>query len=103
MTVSLPQEKLNKLVERALATLHHTKRSIREVAEVIELIVSSFPAIKLARLHYLHLEFSKVNLTVFFSVFNDSGVFFTLFCNFKAHLHDIHFGHGTPKFWHAGQ
>ena len=21
----------------------------------------------------------------------------------KAHLHDIHFGHGTPKFWYAGQ
>ena len=21
----------------------------------------------------------------------------------KAHLHDIHFGYGTPKFWHAGQ
>jgi len=22
---------------------------------------------------------------------------------FKAHLHDIHFRHGTPNFWHAGQ
>ena len=22
---------------------------------------------------------------------------------YKAHLHDIHFGHGTSKFWHAGQ
>ena len=21
----------------------------------------------------------------------------------KAHLHDIHSGHGTPKFWHADQ
>ena len=21
----------------------------------------------------------------------------------KAHSHDNHFGHGTPKFWHAGQ
>ena len=38
------QEKLNKLIERASATLHHPKRSIREVAEVIGLIVSSFPA-----------------------------------------------------------
>ena len=61
MTVSLPQEKLNKLIEMASATLLHSKRSIREVAEVIGLIVSSFPAIKLARLHYRHLEFSKVN------------------------------------------
>ena len=61
MTVSLPQEMLNKLIERAPATLPHFKRSIREVAEVIGLIVSSFPAIKLARLHYRHLEFSKVN------------------------------------------
>ena len=60
-TVSLPQEKLNSLIERASATLHHSKRSIREVAEVIGLIVSSFPAIKLARLHYRHLEFSKFN------------------------------------------
>ena len=61
ITVSLPQEKLNKLIERASATLLHSKRSIREVTEVIGLIVSSFPAIKLARLHYRHLEFSKVN------------------------------------------
>ena len=52
---------LNKLIERASATLHHSKRSIQEVAEVIRLIVSSFPAIKLARLHYRHLEFSKIN------------------------------------------
>lgn len=22
---------------------------------------------------------------------------------FKVHLHNIHFGHSTPKFWHAGQ
>ena len=21
----------------------------------------------------------------------------------KAHLHEIHFGYGTPKIWHAGQ
>ena len=27
MAVSLPQEKLNKLIERASATLHHSKRS----------------------------------------------------------------------------
>ena len=31
------------------------------MAEVIGLIVSSFPAIKLARLHYRHLLFSKIN------------------------------------------
>ena len=31
------------------------------MAEVIGLIVSSFPAIKLARLHYRHLKFSKIN------------------------------------------
>ena len=29
--------------------------------------------------------------------------FFRVLQTFKAHLHDIHFGHGTPKFWHAGQ
>ena len=60
MMVSLPQEKLNKLIERASATLPHSERSIRVVAEVIGLIVSSFPTIKLASLHYLHLEFSEV-------------------------------------------
>ena len=61
LTVSLPQGKLNKLIERASATLHHSKRSIREVVEVIGLIVSSSPVIKLARLHYRHLEFFKVH------------------------------------------
>ena len=61
ITVSLPQEKLNKLTERASATLQNSKRSIREVGEVIGLIVSSFPAIKLARLDYRHLEYYKVN------------------------------------------
>ena len=60
MMVSLSQEKLNKLIERASATLTHSKRSIQVVAEVIGLIVSSFPAIKLTRLHYRHLDFSKV-------------------------------------------
>ena len=59
MTVSLLQEKL-KLIERASPTLLNSKRSIREVAEVIALILSSFSATKLARLHYRHLKFSKV-------------------------------------------
>ena len=56
MTVSLPEEKLNKLKEQTLSLPRKPQCSIRELAHVIGLIVSSFPAIKPARLYYRDLE-----------------------------------------------
>ena len=52
MTVSLPEETLNKLKEQTLSLWGKPQCSIRELAHVIGLIVSSFPAIKPARLYY---------------------------------------------------
>ena len=59
LTVSLPEEKLNKLKEKTLSLWEKPRCSIRELAHVIGLIVSSFPAIKPARLYYRHLEVCK--------------------------------------------
>ena len=52
MTVSLPEEKLS--------LWGKPQCSIRELAHVIGLIVSSFPAIKPARLYYRDLEVCKL-------------------------------------------
>ena len=60
MTVSLPEEKLNKLKEQTLSLWEKPQCSIRELAHVIGLIVSSFPAIKPARLYYRDLEVCKL-------------------------------------------
>ena len=60
MTVSLPEEKLNKIKEQTLSSSRKPQCSIRELAHVIGLIVSSFPVIKPARLYYRDLEVCNV-------------------------------------------
>ena len=52
MTVSLPEEKLNKLKEQTLSLWERPQCFIPELAHVIGLIVSSFPVLKPARLYY---------------------------------------------------
>ena len=59
-SVSLPEEKLNKLTEQTLSLSRKPQCSIRELAYVIGLIVCSFPAIKPARLYYRDLEVCKL-------------------------------------------
>ena len=60
MTVSLPEEKVNKLKEQTLALWEKPQCSSRELAHVIGFIVSSFPAIKPAGLYYRDLEVCKL-------------------------------------------
>ena len=60
MTVSLPEKKLNKLQEQTLPLWEKPQCCIREIAHVIGLIVSSFPAIKPARLYHRDLEVCKL-------------------------------------------
>ena len=60
MTVPLPEEKLNKLKEQTLALWEKPQCSIRELAHVIGLVVSSFPSIKPAKLYYRDLEVCKL-------------------------------------------
>ena len=60
MTVSLPEEKGNKFKEQTLALWEKPKCFSRELAHVIGFIVSSFPAIKPARLYYRDLEVCKL-------------------------------------------
>ena len=59
MNVSPPKEKLNKLKEQTLSLWGKLQCSIRELAHVIGLIVSSFPAIEPARPYYRDLEVCK--------------------------------------------
>ena len=60
MTVSLPEEKLNKLKEQTLSLWERPQCSIRELAHVVGLIVSSFSVIKPARLYCRDLEVYKL-------------------------------------------
>ena len=64
MTVALPEEKLIKLKEQILSLCEKPQFSIRELAHVIGLIVSSFPALKPARLYYRDLESVNYKLWV---------------------------------------
>ena len=60
MTISLPEEKVNKLKEQKLALWEKPQCSSRELAHAIGFIVSSFPAIKPAGLYYRDLEVCKL-------------------------------------------
>ena len=51
---------MNKLKEQILALWEKPQCSSRELAHVIGFLVSSFPAIKPARLYYLDLEVCKL-------------------------------------------
>ena len=59
MTVPLPEEKLNKFKGQTLSLWEEPQCSIRELADVIGLIVSSFPVFKPARLYYHDLQVCK--------------------------------------------
>ena len=59
MTVSLPQNKLNRLMTQSSLLREKTCCTIRDLAHVIGLIVSSFPAIRPAKLYYRELEALK--------------------------------------------
>ena len=60
MTVSLTARKKEHLLSKCKHLLKARKLTIREVAELIGLIVSSFTAVEFGRLHYRHLELNKV-------------------------------------------
>lgn len=59
MTVSLTGEKILKTVEACKRLQNMTKPRISEVAEVIGLLVSNFPAVQFGSLHYRFLERDK--------------------------------------------
>ena len=60
MTVSLTARKKENLLSKCTQLLKARKLTIRAVAELIGLIVSSFTAVEFGRLHYRHLELNKV-------------------------------------------
>ena len=56
MIVILPTEKINKVVFLCKKLYNATFVSIREVAKVIGVLVSCFPAVEYGRLYYRELE-----------------------------------------------
>lgn len=56
MSVTLTQERKEKLRACSTQLLHSKQLTIRDVAKVIGMIVAIFPAIKYGALHYCHLE-----------------------------------------------
>ena len=59
MTVFLTEEKVNSLVESCRELLQKSQPSVRQGAQAIGKIVSSFPAVKYRPLHYRSLEEDK--------------------------------------------
>ena len=61
MIVTLPLEKINKVVSLCKKLYNVAMVSIREVAKVIGVLVSCFPAVEYGRLYYRELEKAKIN------------------------------------------
>ena len=59
MTVSLTKDKQDKLINKCYVVLEHQAPTIRLVAELIGLMVSSFTALDYGQLHYRALEYDK--------------------------------------------
>ena len=61
MTLSLTDEKKNKIKTLLMNCLHNQQISIRELARILGNIVASFPAVTFRPLHYRHLERDKIS------------------------------------------
>ena len=59
MTVSLTPEKVNHIKEKCFGLLSNVNMTIHDLAEVIGLLVSSFPGVLHDPLFYRHLENDK--------------------------------------------
>ena len=62
MTLSLTDDKKNKIKTLLLNCLHSQQVSIRELARILGNIVASFPAVTFGPLHYRHLERDKIRV-----------------------------------------
>ena len=62
MVISLPSAKVNKIVSQCQWLLDKTSPTVREVAQVSGLLVSSFSAVKYMRLFYRSIEMCKSTL-----------------------------------------
>ena len=60
VTLSLTDEKKNKIKTLLMNCLHSHQISIRELARILGNIVASFPAVTFGPLHYRHLERDKI-------------------------------------------
>ena len=60
MTVTLTDAKAMKVRSACQNLLLQKTATIRSVAQVIGFLVSSFPAVEFAELHYRHLELDKI-------------------------------------------
>ena len=59
MTVYLPVEKVERMIKECRTLYNLAKTSIRTVAKVIRILVSTFSAVEYGRLHYRELEMEK--------------------------------------------
>ena len=60
MTVTLTDTKAMKVRSACQNLLLQKTATIRSVAQVIGFLVSSFPAVEFAEMHYRHLELDKI-------------------------------------------
>ena len=62
MTVSLTPEKINRINDKCFELLSEVNMTIHDLAEVIGLLVSSFPGVLYGPLFYRHLENDKTTV-----------------------------------------
>lgn len=60
MTITLPECRKEKIVQNCNQLLLKRQDKPREVAQVIGLLVTAFPAVELGKLHYRQLETAKI-------------------------------------------
>ena len=60
MTVTLPNEKVDRIKDECLRLQKKKKTSIREVSRIIGILISSFSAVDYGKLHYRILEKEKL-------------------------------------------
>ena len=61
MIVTLPVEKVDAIIAECCCLMKKSRISIRHVARVIRLLVSTFSAVEFGPLHYRDLELQKIN------------------------------------------
>ena len=59
MKLSLPEDKLEKIISACLNLVSKKNPSVREVAHVTGLLVSAFPAVNYSNLYYGSIELCK--------------------------------------------
>lgn len=97
MTLSLPAEKVETIINSCQGLLKNRCPSIRDIAHVTGLLVSAFRAVKYLRLFYRSIEFCKSNLISMGASYEDQASLSATACaDLSWVIHNIKHLNGLP-------